>query len=95
MKLWIGRGVIIQKDELIQLHVFLIQLKINLEDMVENYFKYKTGLDSNVNQKFLEKLYSITKGHPYLVDIIIDDILKTLPKRVKKIPRIWSTCRSG
>ena len=35
--MWIGGGVNIQKDELIQLHMFLIQLKINLEDMVENY----------------------------------------------------------
>jgi len=36
LKIDLKRGIEIQKDELIQLHAFLLQLRIHLENLVEN-----------------------------------------------------------
>ena len=69
-----------QKDELIQLHVFLFKLKINLEEMVENYnpqtFLIYDKLDISPHQVHKSKdehklaIYELSKG---IANMLKDD----------------------
>lgn len=61
----------IQKDELIQLHMFLFQLKLNLEEIIDpklNHFSEYDSLEMSPQQVFKSKkehqvaIFELSKG---------------------------------
>ena len=69
-------GINIQKDELIQLHMFLVQLRSKLEDRINpksNHFLSYDLLNINPYQVFKSKreqelaVFEMSKGFAYLI----------------------------
>ena len=68
-----------QKDELIQLHTFLLQLKTHLEDIVDNNCGIMTGKDMESPCETILPVYSKALAAP---DAFIED-LNFIQKKLK------------